>query len=352
MIRMLLLAGVLTLSACQGAPAPKAEPRPEWSIAIHGGAGVIERAAMPAELEAQYRAALTTAIDAGAAVLDGGGAAMDAVEAAAKILEDEPLFNAGRGAVFTASGRNELDASIMDGSNRAAGAVAGLTRTRHPISAARKVMEQSGHVLLSGQGADQFAAEAGLEQVEPAFFFTEHRWAQLEKRLAERGLPIPARPQGVAAPARAVAPTGVPDEQKKRGTIGVVAVDRQGNYAAGTSTGGMTAKRFGRVGDSPIIGAGTYAMNGVCAVSATGSGEYFIRLSVARSICALIEMKGVSAQQAADQVIQKDLTAMGGDGGVIVIGPQSDVVFSFNTEGMYRARRTANTPTDVAIFKN
>jgi beta-aspartyl-peptidase (threonine type) len=284
--------------------------------------------------------------------LEGGGAALDAVEATAKILEDEPLFNAGRGAVFTANGRNELDASIMDGRTRAAGAVAGLTRTRHPISAARKVMEQSGHVLLSGAGADQFAAEAGLEQVEPAFFFTEHRWRQLEKRLTERGLPIPARPPGAPREAAPTIPSNTPDELNKRGTIGVVAVDTQGNYAAGTSTGGMTAKRFGRVGDSPIIGAGTYAMNQVCAISATGAGEYFIRLSVARSICALIELKGMSAQQAADQVVQTDLTAMGGDGGVIVIGPRREVVFSFNTTGMYRARRTSDAAAEVSIFKD
>jgi beta-aspartyl-peptidase (threonine type) len=353
MVRLGLIVCVLALTGCQAQQTQKTAPKqPAWSIAIHGGAGVIERGQMPAEMETKYRTALTTALDAGAAVLEGGGAALDAVEATAKILEDEPLFNAGRGAVFTANGRNELDASIMDGRTRAAGAVAGLTRTRHPISAARKVMEQSGHVLLSGAGADQFAAEAGLEQVEPAFFFTEHRWRQLEKRLTERGLPIPARPPGAPREAAPTIPSNTPDELNKRGTIGVVAVDTQGNYAAGTSTGGMTAKRFGRVGDSPIIGAGTYAMNQVCAISATGAGEYFIRLSVARSICALIELKGMSAQQAADQVVQTDLTAMGGDGGVIVIGPRREVVFSFNTTGMYRARRTSDAAAEVSIFKD
>lgn len=352
-VRLGLIVSVMAMAACQAPPPPQATPqRPAWSIAIHGGAGVIERTQLTPDMETKYRAALSAALEVGAAVLAGGGAALDAVEATAKILEDEPLFNAGRGAVFTANGRNELDASIMDGRTRAAGAVAGLTRTRHPISAARKVMEQSGHVLLTGAGADQFASEAGLEQVDPSFFFTEHRWRQLEKRLTERGQPVPARPAGAPRVATPPIPSNTPDELNKRGTIGVVAVDGQGNYAAGTSTGGMTAKRFGRVGDSPIIGAGTYAMNDVCAVSATGAGEYFIRLSVARSICALIELRGMSAQQAADQVVQTDLTAMGGDGGVIVIGPQRDVVFSFNTKGMYRARRTANTPAEVSIFKD
>lgn len=343
---------VLALAACQTPSALQTAQRPAWSIGIHGGAGVIERASLSSETEERYRMALSAALSAGADVLEKGGAALDAVEAAAKILEDEPLFNAGRGAVFTANGRNELDASIMDGRTRAAGAVAGLTRTRHPISAARKVMEQSGHVLLSGAGADEFAAEAGLEQVAPSYFFTEHRWRQLEKRLQERGLPTPARPSGVPQETAPAAPADAPNEQDKRGTIGVVAVDQRGHFAAGTSTGGMTAKRFGRVGDSPIIGAGTYAMDDVCAVSATGAGEYFIRLSVARSICALIELQGRTAQQAADQVIQTDLAAMGGDGGVIVIGPQREVVFSFNTAGMYRARRSAGTPEEVSIFKD
>lgn len=346
------LVSALALAACNAAPSSAPAERPVWSIAIHGGAGVMKREEMTPDMEGRYRAALASATDAGAAILDRGGSALDAAEAVAKILEDEPLFNAGRGAVFTAEGRNELDASIMDGRTRAAGAVAGLTRTRNPISAARRVMEQSGHVFLSGPGADAFSLEAGLEQVEPSYFFTEHRWRQLEKRLQERKAPMPPRPQGAPPPPPVSDAAPSPRDEQKRGTIGVVAVDRQGNFAAATSTGGMTGKRFGRVGDAPVIGAGTYAMNGVCAVSATGSGEYFIRLSVARSICALIELKGLSAQEAADQVIQTDLSAMGGDGGVIVIGPRHEPVFSFNTSGMHRARRVAGAAAEIAIFKD
>lgn len=344
----LTLCAALLVLGCQ--PQQTTPPNPAataWSIAIHGGAGVGAREAMSAEAQADFRAALERAIVAGATVLEGGGSAMDAAEITAKILEDEPLFNAGRGAVFTAAGTNELDASIMNGATRAAGAVAGLTRTRNPISAARAVMEKSGHVMLAGAGADAFAAEQGLEQVEPAYFFTERRWAQLEKRLREQGRPIPARPKG-APPPTPVAPAG---DVNKRGTIGVVARDLNGDFAAATSTGGMTAKRFGRIGDSPIVGAGTYAQNGVCAVSATGAGEYFIRLSVARSICALIELKGLSAQEAADQLIQKDLSALGGDGGVIVLGPRGEVAMSFNADGMFRASQTAGQPPSVGIFK-
>jgi beta-aspartyl-peptidase (threonine type) len=270
------------------------------------------------------------------------------VEAVIVLMEDDPLFNAGRGALFTAEGRNELDASIMDGRTLAAGAVAGVTRTRHPISLARRVMEKSPHVMLIGAGADAFSREQGLEQVEPAWFYTEQRWRSLEKTLREKGLPIPAKPAGVTAdPAKDLA-----RDEGKRGTVGVVALDAKGNIAAGTSTGGLTGKRWGRVGDSPIIGAGTYASNGSCAASGTGTGEYFIRLTVAREICALVEYQRLDLQSAVDEVIQKRLTALGGDGGVIAITPRGEMAWSFNTEGMYRARAADGQATQVAIYKD
>jgi L-asparaginase / beta-aspartyl-peptidase len=283
-------------------------------------------------------------------VLEKGGSALDAVEAVIQRMEDDPLFNAGRGAVFTAEGRNELDASIMDGATRKAGAIAGVTRTRHPISLARAVMEKSPHVMLVGEGAETFARTQGLEEVPPSFFFTERRWLSLERELRSRNLPIPPRPAG--APAADMRSENAPLDERKFGTVGVVVRDAQGNLAAGTSTGGTTAKRWGRVGDAPIIGAGTYAQNGVCAVSATGTGEYFIRLSVARSICARMEMRREHGQAAADQVIQRDLTAIGGDGGVIVMGANGESAWSFNTPGMYRARLVAGGTPVVSIYKD
>jgi beta-aspartyl-peptidase (threonine type) len=302
--------------------------------------------------EAAYRASLTQATEAGAKVLDQGGSSLDAVEAAIQILEDDPLFNAGRGAVFTAEGKNELDSAIMDGATLKAGAVAGVTRTRHPISLARAVMEKSPHVMLIGAGADAFAAQAGLEQVDPSFFFTERRWQSLIKQLKKEGLPIPARPAG--APAAAPVPVAEIDSPgaHKFGTVGVVALDKNGNIAAGTSTGGTQAKRWGRVGDSPIIGAGTYASNQSCAVSATGTGEYFIRLGVAREVCNLVFFKGLSLQQAADQVIHKELEALHGDGGIIAITPDGQLAWSFNTPGMYRAKLVEGGKLEVEIYND
>jgi L-asparaginase / beta-aspartyl-peptidase len=335
------------LTACATAPQAQAL---QWSIAIHGGAGVIERAQLDAQTEAAYREALTQAVTTGGGVLEKGGSALDAVEAVIQRMEDDPLFNAGRGAVFTAEGRNELDASIMDGASRKAGAVAGLTRTRHPISLARAVMEKSPHVMLVGEGAETFARTQGLEEVPTSFFFTERRWLGLERELRSRNLPIPPRPAG--APAPDVRSQNAPLDERKFGTVGVVVRDARGDLAAGTSTGGTTAKRWGRVGDAPIIGAGTYAQNGVCAVSATGTGEYFIRLSVARSICARMEMRRERSQVAADAVIQRDLTAMGGDGGVIVMGANGESAWSFNTPGMYRARLVAGGAPVVSIYKD
>ena len=340
-----LLAAVALLAAAFSA----AEAAPRWSIVVHGGAGVIERKDLTPEQDAAYRAATARAAETGAAVLKAGGSALDAVEAAIVLMEDDPLFNAGRGAVFTAAGRNELDAAIMDGRSLAAGAVAGVTRTRHPISLARRVMEKSPHVMLISAGADEFSRQQGLEQVEPGWFYTERRWRALVKFLTGKGLPVPPKPPGIPADRPADGPA---HDEGKRGTVGVVALDTHGNLAAGTSTGGTTGKQWGRVGDSPIIGAGTYASNASCAVSATGTGEYFIRLTIAREICALVELKGMRLQAAADELIQKRLTALGGDGGVIALTADGQAAWSFNTSGMYRARLADGQPLTVSIYKD
>jgi beta-aspartyl-peptidase (threonine type) len=302
-----------------------------WALAIHGGAGVIERGDLTAEKEVAYRAAMLTAMDAGSAVLRRGGPSLDAVEAAIRVLEDDPLFNAGRGAVFTADGRNELDASIMDGSTRRAGAVAGVTRTRNPISLARTVMEKSRHVMLAREGADQFSVEQGLEQVDPGYFRTEQRWQQLLDWRRDN--------------ARLLEPT------HSRGTVGAVAIDVKGHVAAGTSTGGMTGKRWGRIGDSPVIGAGTYAADGNCAVSATGSGEFFIRASAARQVCDRIAWRGDSVQSAASATIA-DIGAIGGDGGLIAMDGKGDIAFAMNSSGMYRGWVTSAAPAATAIYSN
>jgi beta-aspartyl-peptidase (threonine type) len=375
-----------------------AQEAPTWSFAIHGGAGVIERAGLTPEQDAAYRAALNRALEAGAAVLSNGGTALDAVQAAIELMEDDPLFNAGRGAVFTAAGRNELDAAVMNGSDLTAGAVAGLTRTRHPIAAARAVMDRSPHVMLIGEGADTFAASVGLEQVDPSFFFTERRWQALELALRQRGDPIPARPQGAPAPgAMAEGPhvtlgldPGVPLNERKFGTVGAVALDIHGNLAAGTSTGGMTGKRWGRVGDVPIIGAGTYASNAEgCAVSATGDGEYFIRATVARDICAdmgefyaaydtidradlatcdadtvecvaittnrhgkiYVPMTHSPGQGHAEAQIA-EVGGLGGSGGVIVMNRDGHPTFAMNSSGMYRGAVSSTAPAEVAIYSD
>lgn len=317
-----------------------------WSIVVHGGAGVIERANMSPELEAQYRAAMAHALETGARVLERGGASLDAVQAVIEGLEDDPLFNAGHGAVFGADGLNHLDASIMDGRTRAAGAVADVTHTRHPIALARAVMEHSPHVMLTGEGAEAFARTQNIEQVEPSYFFTERRWQQLEQELRLRNLPVPQRPAG--APPAPQGALSFPDDHRF-GTVGVVAMDVRGDIAAGTSTGGTTAKMWGRVGDAPVIGAGTYAQNGVCGVSATGTGEFFIRVGVARDICARMQLRHESAERAADAVFA-ELEAMHGDGGVIVMDGRGHAAWRFNTPGMYRARLQQGGAPVVEIF--
>lgn len=327
-------------------------PQHKWALVVHGGAGVIERSSMTPEAEVKYRAGIKEALDAAAGVLDKGGSSLDAVETAIKLLEDNPLFNAGRGAVFAADGTNQMDSAIMDGRTMMAGAVADVQKTRHPISLARAVMEKSPHVFLTGAGADAFAAHVGLEQQPASFFFTEHRWGQLVEELKKQGEPIPARPAGVpAAPGKPVAFFETPDNHKY-GTVGVVALDRQGNVAAGTSTGGLTAKRWNRVGDTPVIGAGTYASNQSCAVSGTGTGEYFIRLTVARTICALVQYKTMPLQAAADEVIQKQLTELHGDGGIIALTPDGQMAWSFNSPGMFRAKVAEGGTAQIGIYRD
>lgn len=312
------------------APGLSAERR-MISIAIHGGAGSMTSEQLGADGGAEYRAGLAEALDAGYAVLEAGGSSLDAVATAVRLLEDNPLFNAGRGAVLTQEGEVELDASIMDGRHLRGGAVAGLRHIRNPIDLARRVMEASPHVMLVGQGAEEFAIEQGFSLVPNSWFQIPVRRGQLERVL-----------RGQAQPR---------NELQGLGTVGAVAIDRDGNLAAATSTGGMTGKRRGRVGDSPIIGAGTYANNASCAVSATGHGEYFIRSVVAYDICAMVEYRGWSLERAVREVIHRKLKERGGDGGVIAIDRAGRVVMEFNSEGMFRAMRDSRGRRSVAILR-
>jgi len=299
---------------------------PVWRLGIHGGAGVILRENLTDAQEAAYHAALEEALEAGAQILRDGGTALDAVEAAILPMEDNPLFNAGRGAVFTAAGEHELDASIMSGTDRDAGAVAGVRTVKNPILAARAVMERSDHVMFAGRGADAFAAAQGLEQVDNSYFDTEGRRQALKRVLESQ--------------ARTSADNS--------GTVGAVAIDQDGNIAAGTSTGGMTAKAEGRIGDSPLIGAATYAQNDVCAVSATGHGEYFIRVGVAKTICARVALAGEDVQTAADNALAQ-VAELGGDGGVVLMNGRGEVFYAFNSPGMYRGSIDADG-METAIY--
>jgi L-asparaginase / beta-aspartyl-peptidase len=317
----LLTAALMTIAA---APAPK------WTLVIHGGAGVIERAKLKPEADAAIRAALALSLETGSAVLKKGGSSLDAVEAAIRILEDDPHFNAGRGAVFTYEGTNSLDAAIMDGRDRRAGAVAGTMHTKNPVGLARAVMEHSPHVMLSGAGADEFSVEQGLPQVDNSYFATPERRRQLDELKANKKL-------------------SWFDVDLKYGTVGAVAVDTAGHVAAATSTGGLTGKRWGRIGDAPVIGAGTYADDRACAVSATGAGEFFIREGVAHEICARVRFKREKIVKAAGTVMA-EVKALGGDGGVIVVGPDGDGGWSFNTPGMYRGRVSSTKAAEVAIY--
>ena len=314
------------------------------AIAIHGGAGTIDKAKFSPEQEKAYRAKLSEAVEAGYSVLEKGGESLDAVTAAITVLEQSEFFNAGRGAVYTYDGGHELDASIMDGRNRQAGAVAGVKHVESPIKLARLVMDNSVHVMLSGQGAEEFAKEQGIELIENNLFDTKHRYDALLKA-KDKLDKAKATTKSYQA-----AHNALPDNFKM-GTVGAVALDKNGNLAAGTSTGGMTAKRYGRVGDAPVIGAGTFAENESCAVSATGHGEYFIRYNVASDICARVKYQGSTIAQAGDEVINKVLKPIGGTGGVIIIDTQGNISLPFNTSGMYRASKSNTQATYVGIFK-
>lgn len=316
------------------------------AIAIHGGAGTIKREDMSPERESEYRAKLEEALKAGHQVLESGGSSLDAVVAAIQIMEESPLFNAGKGAVFTNEGKNELDAAIMDGKTRNAGTVAGISTVKSPVAAARAVMENSPHVMMIGKGAEQFAEEQGLEIVAPSYFYTDQRYEQLQriKDTEKQQLDHDGdRRQGILD-------EKFPD--RKFGTVGAVALDQAGNLAAATSTGGMTNKRYGRVGDVPIIGAGTYADNATCAVSATGHGEYFIRSVVAYDIAALMKYKGSSLQEAGEEVVKDKLVKMGGGGGVISIDAQGNIAMPFNTAGMYRASIDTEGKMYIGIYED
>lgn len=354
MIRILTALTALVLAAPSAQAGNERAGELEWSIIIHGGAGVIERGVMDEATEAAYRAALRDALELGGGMLAGGADGVDVVEAVIRVLEDDPKFNAGRGAVFTAEGRVELDASIMVGHSRAAGAVAGVTGIRHPISLARAVMEHSPHVMLIGDGAEAFAAERGLETVEQSFFFTERRWQAMERQVERLGLPVPPRPDGAPdpEPIREGA-LDLMEREHRFGTVGVVVMDTHGITVAGTSTGGTTAKRWGRVGDTPVIGAGTWA-DRRCGLSATGTGEYFIRFNVAAAICheadrRMVELGFEAAAQAAADRMMQTLADDGGDGGIVMLFV-GQPVWAMNTPGMYRASWGLGREPYVAIY--
>ena len=350
-----LLALLALVLAIVGGPA-LAQDSPKWSIAIHGGAGTIKPDSVPPEKEAEYEAALQEALDAGAAILAEEGSAMDAIQAAIVLMEENPLFNAGKGAVYTWEGENEFDASIMDGRDRSAGAITGVKTIKNPIMLADKVRTDSPHVFLMGEGAEQFAAERGVEIVHPSWFETEARKQSLERMKARELSAL--------------------DVDLKFGTVGAVALDQDGNMAAGTSTGGMTGKRWGRIGDAAVIGAGTYADNRSCAVSATGWGEYFIRVGVAQEICTRLRIAneqeerellttlrrfigrkqvdtGAAREQRAKATaddVMAEVKELGGDGGIILVTPEGYALYSFNTAGMYRGRANSEGVNEVAIF--
>lgn len=345
-----LLIVFFVLFSCKNDPKSTNEKQKETSetlkkeenfgIVIHGGAGTILKENMSDSLETAYKEKLKEAVTVGYNILKNGGTSMEAVTSTINIMEDSPLFNAGKGAVFTHEGTNELDASVMDGASLNAGAVAGVTHIKNPINLALAVMNDSPHVLLTGKGAETFAVEKGFVLVDPSYFYTENRFQSLQKvKQKEKDK---------------VATNAFEDsfiKNSKFGTVGCVALDKNGNLAAGTSTGGMTNKRWNRIGDTPIIGAGTYANNATCAVSSTGWGEYFIRAVVAHDISAMMEYKGVTLKEAASEVIQKKVQALGGDGGIVAIDKDGNVAMEFNTAGMYRAHMNAKGELIIGIYK-
>lgn len=304
-----------------------------YTIAIHGGAGTILQSSMTAEMQTKYEAALNEALNSGYTILEKGGAALDAVEAAVESLENCPLFNAGRGSVFNHNGKHEMDAAIMDGATLAAGAVSAVSNVKNPVVLARTIMDRSEHVMLFGAGAEEFALAAGLDFEPDEYFYNEMRYRQWQEALEEGRVSLD-------------------HTEKKFGTVGAVALDINGNLAAATSTGGMTNKKFGRVGDSPIIGAGTYANNDTCAVSCTGHGELFIRTVVGHDISCLMEYKGLSLQEACDVLVHDKLVKIGGEGGLIAVDKDGRVAMPFNSEGMYRGYKHSQLGTVVRIYKD
>lgn len=339
--------GLVAFAHAQTAPAHKTK----WAIAVHGGAGEEEWQHMDAATEAAYHASLARALAAGVAVLSKGGRSIDAVQAAIETMEDDPLFNAGRGSAFNSRGKNEMDAAIMDGATLQAGSVASVSATKNPIALARAVMEHSPYVMMVGPGADAFAISQHLPQMPPSYFFTEMRWQELLGVLRAQGKPLPLRPAGVpSAPHGSAHLDTVQPFAHRFGTVGAVARDVHGDISAGTSTGGMQGKLPGRVGDSPIIGAGTYAADDSCAVSATGVGEYFIRLDATKEICSLVKLKGMSTRAAAEHVIHDEVGKLkGGEGGVIVLSTKSDPVWSYNTLGMFRGRQVEGSAAEIEV---
>ena len=336
-------AALVTSASVKGRGAQKSGALHPFGFVIHGGAGTIERSKMTPERERAYREKLTEALLAGFRVLEKGGGCLDAVVAAITLMEDSPLFNAGKGAVFTNAGTNELDTSIMDGRTLKAGAAAGLKRVKNPILLARLVMEQSPHVMMTGEGAEAFAAQKGLELVDPKYFWTEERWQQLQRVKEAEKSPPPKRSK--------LERRAPPSDEHKFGTVGAVCLDRAGNLGAGTSTGGMTNKRFGRVGDSPIIGAGTYADNETCAVSCTGDGEYFIRSAVAHDVSARMLYAGKTVERAAAEALEK-VGKLGGTGGLIALDRRGNFTTPFNTSGMYRGHVGPDGQPHVLIYRD
>jgi beta-aspartyl-peptidase (threonine type) len=328
MKRLIVVTLAFVLSFSWGNAQETKTGKPDYVLVIHGGAGTILKKNMTPEKEKAYREKLNEALQAGEQILKTGGSSLDAVTAAIVVMENSPLFNAGKGAVFTAEGKNEMDASIMDGKTLKAGAVASVRHIKNPILGARAVMEHTPHVLIIGEGAEEVVAKYGVELVDTSYFFTQSRWDYYQKVKKEK------------------------EEAEKHGTVGAVALDKHGNLAAATSTGGMTWKMKGRVGDSPVIGAGTYADNNTCAVSATGHGEYFIRYAVTYDITALMKYKGYTLQQAADEVIMHKLKDVGGDGGIIAVDKDGNISMTFNTPGMFRGYVTSDGKSGVGIYSN
>jgi len=331
---------VLLLLACSNLQAQK-----KYVLVVHGGAGTILKSTMTPEKEAAYTAALTKALQRGYNAIKSGKTSLDAVEAAIHVLEDSPLFNAGKGAVFTHDGKNEMDAAIMDGKSLKAGAVAGVTVIRNPITAARAVMEKSEHVMMVSRGAEEFAKQCGVEIVDPKYFYTKERWDGLQEAIKEDSVKA-VLDHGNKKSLK----LGTINRDYKFGTVGAVALDKMGNLAAGTSTGGMTNKKYGRVGDSPIIGAGTYANNLTAGISCTGWGEFYIRSVVAYDVSAMMEYRNLSVADASKKALDK-MEKLGGDGGLIALDKNGNVAMPFNTEGMYRGTVTEDGKIEVLIYK-